>query len=287
MDITVTPPTTRTPSPQLLENVNDLLTAAATTMTMTTATLNKRSGNGDVQNAPTTLSHRIHHPRTVLRRRCRSECLQMAPAILRSAIDCKSTENPTDSRGSTKSAQLNRKNGIVQQQYGINARKLFAIMDDAVANNIHKENSKENIATDDAFDRINGTSTTDKNADKLTELTSFDKNISFNFDVNVELLKNQQYLYKLNEEIDRKYSDIISAARTESKQQPLSIVSLKKHNGNNVIHGQYEYSKRRLRTRSESETHDMNRLSTMSPQISSSLLSTAPFKCSEDDVSSK
>lgn len=292
MDITVTPPTTRTPSPQLLENVNDLLTAAATTMTMTTATPNKRSGNGDAQNAQTTFAHRIHHPRTVLRRRCRSECLQMAPAILRSAIDCKSTESPTDSRGSTKSAQLNRKNGIAQQQqYGTNARKLFAIMDNAVANNIHKENSKENIATVDAFDRINSTSTTDKNADKLTELTSFDKNIPFNFDVNVELLKNQQYLYKLNEEIDRKYSDILSAARTESRQQqqqqPLSIVSLKKHNGNNVIHGQYEYSKRRLRARSESETHDMNRLSTVSSQISSSLLSTAPFKCSQDDVSSK
>lgn len=294
MDITITP---TTPTTTLFDNANDLLTTAATTTTPT-ATANHRSGSVN-QNSSKILSHRIHYPRTVLRRRCRSECLQMAPAILRSSIDCKLSESPTDSHSYNKSAQLNRKNGIVQQ-YGTNARKFYSIIDESVANNIHKENSKENIATTDAFDRINSTSNTDTNSDKLTEFTPSDKNIPFNFDVNIELLKNQQYLYKLNEEIDRKYSDILSAARTESRknlsnqqsqqqqQQSLSIVSLKKHNGNNLIHDQYEYNKRRLRARSESETHDTYRLSTLSSQTSSSsFLSATPFKCSEDDVSSK
>lgn len=147
------------------------------------------------------------------------------------------------------------------------------------------ETKKENITSEDLFDMA--AVLCDEDADELADLKAYDLDkfhySNFELQTDKTLLKNQQYLLRLNEEIDRKYSDILAAARNDSKgvylPQSMTIVGLTKQNVakdrpmHGMLNGQH---KRRARARSDSEPRDIYRLSPISPTL---------IKSAGDDVS--
>lgn len=163
----------------------------------------------------------------------------------------------------------------VQQQRGptANGRKLFSILDTRRSNGglSIEETTKENIATGDLFGE---TDCCGEDTDELTNLRSVCIR-DFDLYTDKALVKNQQYLYKLNEEIDKKYFDVLSAARNDSNG---SAVAVQKSDEDAMKDFQHEH-KRRARVRSESEPHDLYRPTPLMPML-------LP-KCSGNDVSFK
>lgn len=215
-------------------------------------------------------ARRISHPRVVQRRRCRSECL--APVV--PSVDMKLGENLPELRHKSPHSVFRNNTSHQGQQRGSTAhgRKLFSILDTRKLNGgvPIEENTKENIATGDLFGE------TDCCGEDTDELTSLRTVCIRDFDLYTDkaLVKNQQYLYELNEEIDKKYFDVLSAARNDSKG---SAVAVQKSDEDAMKDFQHEH-KRRARARSESEPHDLYRPTPLMPMLA---------KCSGNDVSSQ
>lgn len=226
---------------------------------------------------------RFYQPKMTTRRRCRSECLQMAPTSIPSLDSC--LEHLNELR-----QKLNIENTINETDDSnvtnfVSGEGMFSIIDSFRGSDGHNENIKENISADSTINELNNGITDDskvldddlKNKGDDTDFCSDEFN---NLSTDQALIDNQTILLKMNEEIDKKYFDILKSARNDydqgdtvsGKMAPDGDLQTNDHDAKPATE-----NRRRVRARSESDPHEIYQL-----EISSSL---AAYKCAGDDVS--
>lgn len=225
---------------------------------------------------------RIYQPKMTLRRRCRSECLQTAP-IMNTSLDSY-LDHLNELR-----VKLNFENGVsdihitdgsihaLNDDHVVNSNKMFSIIDSFRTSNLHDENIKENISTDSILNELKNTHVDDSELlDDLKVSSDFGCENLAHLYTDQALLDNQKLLLKINEEIDKKYFDILNSARTGVEKTHINDDNKTVANGLGSK-GKTEKNRRRARSKSESEPHDI-----LQSKLSSPL---AVYRLGGDDVS--
>lgn len=272
-----------------ITSVPTLLDSSNGSFSLTTSPV---SVGGTTRYSPSNRSAR--NPKVSLRRRCHSECLQLAPAAsIGTLSDMKRNEllpemhknafnsvlqNGSDHRYHTAHSHHNH-------HHLDNCHKIQWLNGSTV--DIHpKENTKENIATVQAIEKNIKCQDVNNDLDELVglkveKINSYSMQNSDHLCTDKALLKHQEYLYKLNQEIDKKYCDILLDARkdstsvltTQTDDVVTSPIGQKTTlSSSELIH------KRRARARRESEPVELCQRSSLSSTFRLN-------KCTGDDVS--
>lgn len=214
---------------------------------------------------PTNGLHFEQQPSMILRRRCRSECLQMSPIVHHplesSGIDqinelvskpmnseCRNIETNVQQRSTF---PHNGDNGV----QAVNSKRIVGNFEPyQPANFLHEDNIKENISMDEC----------DNNVNEFSDFTRYEK-----LQIYGDNPKKQHFLYNLNEEGDKEYFDIFSMVardfnvadvrlmekklKNEAAVAAATVAAVVCHNGNGETAEVIKNGHRRPRARSESE----------------------------------
>lgn len=220
-----------------------------------------KTGSATDQGSPRSSAQHLDQPNLILRRRCRSECLQMSTIVHTNGINeqngydyehlneicCKPANadfrNTSGQHGLQRSVYLS--NG--DSANSPNSKRIYSHIDSAQSGNLqHKENIKENISMDESDIKI-----TDYNDFRYETPQLYG-----------EKVKKPNFLYNLNEENDKEYFDIISIVSNDFTEPDIKLVGKKlrdesRINCNNLNGYSVESkSQRRTRARSESEQNE-------------------------------
>lgn len=233
-----------------------------------------------------------------IRRRCRSECLQITSATnpsiesylehlseLRQKLHFETLNGTDETKPKTViGSHLNSINGGNL----VNGKRMFSLIDSYCDNDRHDENIKENISTDLIINEIKNKITDDTNVlDDLKingDYTDFCCDDLTDLCADQALIDNQKLLLKINEEIDKKYFDVINSARNGQDQietennidsTKLPLDDTLQTNGHDAKPA--TENRRRVRARSESDPNEIYPLENKPPLTE--------FKCAGDDVS--